>query len=135
MASLLAPGAIYLLAEQLHVSGVLATVVAGLVHGRRGPAIFGPTTRVPGETVWAFVVFLVNGLVFILIGLQLQHILAALDGRTSAELAAAALAVVATVVAVRVVWVFPAAYVPRLISGREEHQRPRRAARFLRLPR
>ena len=115
MASLLAPGAIYLLAEQLGVSGVLATVVAGLVHGRSGPVIFGPTTRVRGETVWEFVVFLVNGLVFILIGLQLQDVHEGLDGRTTGELVSAALAVVATVVVVRVVWVFPATYLVRLV--------------------
>jgi Na+/H+ antiporter len=74
MASLLAPGTIYVLAEHLAVSGVLATVVAGLVHGRSSSRIFDPTTRVPGETVWQFVVFLINGLVFILIGLQLRSV-------------------------------------------------------------
>ncbi len=50
-ASLLTPGAIYLLAERLEVSGVLATVVAGLVHGRSGPVIFEPSTRLRGQTV------------------------------------------------------------------------------------
>jgi len=115
LASLVAPGAIYVAAERLGVSGVLAVVVAGLVHGRSGPRIFEPATRVPGATVWAFVVFLINGLVFMLIGLQLREVRAGLAGRPPAELAAAALAVVATVVVVRFVWVFPATYLPRLL--------------------
>lgn len=115
MASLLAPCAIYILAEHLTVSGVLATVVAGLVHGRSGSRIFDSTTRVPASTVWGFVVYLINGLVFILIGLQLPNVRAGLEDQTAAELTAAVLAVVATVIVVRVLWVFPATYLPRLI--------------------
>jgi monovalent cation/hydrogen antiporter len=121
MASLLAPAAIYLSAEHLGVSGVLAAVIAGLIHGRSGSRIFGPTTRIPGETVWAFVVFLINGLVFILIGLQLRNVWAGLEGRTPAELFSAVLAVVATVVIVRIVWVYPATYLPRLIPRVRAH--------------
>lgn len=115
MASLLAPGAIYLMAERLEVSGVLATVVAGLVLGRSGSRILDPDTRLQAETVWKFVVFLINGLVFILIGLQLRDVQDGLEGRSASDLALAALAVVATVVIVRAVWVYPAAYLSRLI--------------------
>jgi Na+/H+ antiporter len=117
MATLLVPGAIYLVAEQLGFSGVLATVVAGLVHGRSGSVVFEPTTRLRGGTVWEFVVFLINGLVFLLIGLQLRGVWAGLSGQPMTELLSAALAVVATVVIVRVVWVYPATYLPRLIPG------------------
>jgi CPA1 family monovalent cation:H+ antiporter len=117
MASLLAPGMIYLVAEQLGVSGVLATVVAGLIHGRSGPLIFEPTTRLRGATVWDFLVFTINGLVFILIGLQLRHVIAALGTWATPELVAAVLAIVGTVVIVRIVWVYPATYLPRLIPS------------------
>lgn len=94
---------------------MLATVVAGLVHGRSGPVIFAPTTRVPGETVWGFVVFLINGLVFILIGLQLRSVREGLADWATAKLAYATLAVVVTVIVVRIVWVFPTTYLTRLI--------------------
>lgn len=115
MASLLAPSAIYILAEQVDVSGVLAVVVAGLVHGRSSPVIFGPTSRMRAGAVWAFAVFLTNGLVFILIGLQLRGVWDGLENWSVGELTAATLAVVATVVIIRGVWVFPATYLPRLI--------------------
>jgi len=115
-ASLLMPVSIYLLAEHLEVSGVLATVVAGLVHGRRGSEIFDPNIRMAGETVWNFVVFLCNALVFILIGLQLRGLRAGLEGRSTSELAVAAAALVLTVIVVRFVWVFTATYLPYLMN-------------------
>jgi CPA1 family monovalent cation:H+ antiporter len=127
VASLLAPGLIYIAAERLEVSGVLATVVAGLVHGRSGPVIFDPSTRLRGGTVWGFIVFLINGLVFILIGLQLHKVWAGLDGRTTAELVSATLIIVATVVIVRIMWVYAATclavYLPRLLPrvGARDH--------------
>jgi CPA1 family monovalent cation:H+ antiporter len=115
MASLLAPSAIYILAEQIEVSGVLAVVVAGLAFGRRDPVNFGPTGRLQAGAVWNFAIFLTNGLVFILIGLQLRGVWDGLDDWSVRELTVAALAVIATVVIIRVIWVYPAAYLPRLI--------------------
>jgi CPA1 family monovalent cation:H+ antiporter len=115
MATLLAPSAIYILAEQIDVSGVLAVVVAGLVFGRSAPSIFAPITRVSGRVVWDFVVFLTNGLVFILIGLQLRGVWDGLENWSVGELTTVTLAVVATVIVIRFIWVYPAAYLPRLI--------------------
>jgi CPA1 family monovalent cation:H+ antiporter len=120
MASLLAPPAIYLAAEKLSVSGVLATVVAGLVHGRSGSEIFGPVSRMRARPVWAFVVFLSNGLIFILIGLQLRAIVEQLGDRPTSDLVTAVVAVVLTVVLMRIVWVFPATYLPRLFASIRE---------------
>ncbi len=124
LASLLAPAAIYLLAENLQVSGVLATVVAGLVHGRSGPIIFDPLSRVFGATVWKFAVFLVNGLVFILIGLQLRGVMQGLNAYTTAEMAIAIGAIIAAVILVRIIWVFPTTYLPRLASRRLRERDP-----------
>ncbi|MGH2549602.1 MAG: Na+/H+ antiporter, partial [Thermomicrobiales bacterium] len=115
MASLIAPSAMYVLAEQIDVSGVLAVVVAGLVLGRSGPTIFGPTGRIKSGAVWAFVVFLTNGLVFILIGLQLRSVWSGLGEWSARELTFATIAVVAAVIIVRVIWVYPATYIPRMI--------------------
>lgn len=113
--TLLAPIAAYLPAERLHVSGVLAAVVAGLILGRRSPSVLGPSSRLSGQAVWNFVVFVINGLVFILIGLQLPTVLEALAERPVGELLGAAAAVSLTAVVVRIAWVYPATYLPRLL--------------------
>ena len=79
----------YLIAERLHVSGVLAVVAAGLVVGSFGPRGMSPTTRIVLFNFWEYVAFLANSLVFILIGLQVsipllitywQPVLAAIAG-------------------------------------------------------
>src|SRR5438128_12019883 len=73
--SLLTPLAAYLLAERIHVSGILAVVTAGIYLGWHGPIIVSSRFRVPAYAVWEMVVFLLNGFVFITIGLQLPRIL------------------------------------------------------------
>jgi CPA1 family monovalent cation:H+ antiporter len=106
-ATLIAPTAAYLPAEQLHVSGVLAAVVAGLILGRKSPTLLGSTSRLSGGAVWGFVVFVINGLVFVLIGLQLPEVLEALAERPVMEVAVAAVAVSLAAILVRIAWVFP----------------------------
>jgi Na+:H+ antiporter len=77
LTTILAYGA-YLLAERFHVSGVLAVVAAGLVNGNLGPAGMSPTTRIVIFNFWEYVAFVVNSLVFLLIGLDIDvHRLAA----------------------------------------------------------
>ncbi|HZY56774.1 MAG TPA: cation:proton antiporter, partial [Rubrobacteraceae bacterium] len=85
--SLLTPFVAYLPAEELpayiqddlHFSGVLAVVAAGLYLGRRGPYVISPETRLQGYAVWELVTFLLNGLIFILVGLQLRGIVEGLS--------------------------------------------------------
>jgi CPA1 family monovalent cation:H+ antiporter len=115
--SLLTPFAAYLLAEQLGVSGVLAVVTAGLYLGRRMPELLNFKTRLQGGPVWEMVEFLLNGFVFILIGLQLPAVLRALSGHehSIAQLIWDALLMSLAVVVIRILWVFPATYLPRLI--------------------
>lgn len=117
--SLLAPFGAWLPAEALGVSGVLSVVTAGIVVGRRAPRIMSSDTRVLGSGVWQMLVFTLNGLVFILIGLQLPTILDNLSAsRSFGELASWAVVVSVTVILVRLVWVFPGTYLPRLLSAR-----------------
>jgi len=71
LTTVLAFGA-YLLAERLHVSGVLAVVAAGLVNGNAGKRGMSPTSRLVLFTFWEYVAFLANSLVFLLIGLQVD---------------------------------------------------------------
>lgn len=139
--SLLSPFAAYLLAEEgPHLiwhellgfpgepffSGVLAAVAAGLYVGRMSPALMSSSSRLEGGAVWGVVVFLLNGLAFALIGLQLDGILEALSESeyTVADLILYAAAVSLAVILVRVAWVFPATYLPRWLSRRVRERDP-----------
>jgi Na+/H+ antiporter len=115
--SLLTPFVAYLAAERLGVSGVLAVVTAGLYLGRRMPELLTFKTRLQGGPVWEMVEFLLNGCVFILIGLQLPEVLGALshDPIPIQRLVWYALVISVAVIFIRILWVFPATYLPRLI--------------------
>src|SRR2546425_11329542 len=114
--SLLTPFLAYLPAERLHVSGVLATVAAGIYLGWHSPLTIRARTRIPLYAFWEIVSFLLNGLVFITIGLQLPGIVRGLRGESLDSLIRDALLVSGAVVLVRIVWVFCATYLPRLLS-------------------
>ena len=114
-ATLLAPVAAYLPAEELGVSGVLATVTAGIYLGRRGSALVPAVSRLRAVAVWEVVIFLVNGLVFILIGLQLPTVLETVGDRPLGELLWAAAAISLVTIVVRLAWVYPATYLPRIM--------------------
>jgi CPA1 family monovalent cation:H+ antiporter len=117
--SLVIPYLAYLPAEQLHASGVIAVVSAGLYLGYRSSRILASDARVLGTSVWAFVTFILNGFAFLLIGLELPLVLDAV--RTSGvptEVAIGSLvAVCLAVVVARIVWVYPGAYLPRLVPS------------------
>ena len=113
--SLLTPFVAYLAAERLHVSGVLAVVTAGLLIGWRAPEVTSFRTRLQGGPVWDMIEFLLNGVVFILIGLELPEILHRLSGRSISQLIWHATVISVAVVLVRILWVFPATYLPRLM--------------------
>ena len=115
--SLLTPFVAYLAAERLGVSGVLAVVTAGLYLGWRIPEITSFRTRLQGGPVWEMVEFLLNGFVFILIGLQLPEVLRALSGNPIPirQLVWYALLISLAVILIRILWVFPATYLPRLL--------------------
>ncbi len=114
LVSLLIPFAAYLPAEELHVSGVLAVVTAGLVVGRRLGTMLSPSSRLLWLTSWKMVGFVLNGLAFILVGLALPDVLAGLrsDDMPLAELAGLTVLVVAVVIGVRFAWVFLTSLLP-----------------------
>lgn len=115
--SLLTPFAAYLGAERLGVSGVLAVVTAGLYLGWRTPEILNYKTRLRGGPVWEMVEFLLNGFVFVLIGLQLPEVLKGLSGNSIPvpRLIWYSVLVSLTVIIVRILWVLPATYLPRYV--------------------
>lgn len=112
----------YLAAESIHLSGVLAVVAAGLYVGRRSPEVLSPTTRQEGQAVWSMATFVLNGLAFILIGLQLPTIARTLAGRPLPDLILYAGLVSLAVVVIRVLWTFPGAYLPFLIPYVRRHE-------------
>ncbi len=124
--SLLTPFAAYLPSEQLGVSGVLAVVSAGLYLGWRAPEIIGSRMRLQAGPVWEMIVFLLNGFVFILIGLQLPEVLQGMSARSIPVpgMIGYALLISALVIVVRFVWVFAATYLPRLFSKKLRERDP-----------
>lgn len=108
----------YIGAEALHVSGVLAVVTVGLMIGWRQHSFLSAHNRVQARAVWELVVFVMEALVFILIGLALKDIVGTLGGPGASLLSAMpfALAVTAATIIARFIWVFPATYLPRFLS-------------------
>lgn len=121
--SLLTPFAAYLLAERAAVSGVLATVTAGVYLGWHSTAL-SARTRLQAQAFWEMVAFLLNGFIFVMIGLQLPGILRALSHEPLSRLTTYAVVISATVVLVRIAWVFPATYLPRWLSARMRARDP-----------
>jgi CPA1 family monovalent cation:H+ antiporter len=112
--SFLVPFAAYIPAEAVGVSGVLAAVSAGLYVGRKSARILSPASRLQAEAVWGVLTFLLNGLAFILIGLQLRALVEVLRAQqfTFGELLSYGALVSLVVIVVRLLWVFPGAYLP-----------------------
>ncbi len=114
--TILTPYAAYLFAEHLGTSGVLAVVTCGLVLSRHSSHLFSPATRLTAVSLWNFLTFMLNGLVCILIGLQLPTILRLLEISFVQAVGYAAV-VCAAIIVLRIVWVIPGAYLPRMLPS------------------
>lgn len=130
--SLLSGYAGYVPAEALHASGVLAAVTVGIVVGWRAPRISTARMRLQGYAVWETLVFLLNALLFVLIGLQLPIILDGLAGESAATLIGPAAAVSLAVILTRIAWVNTLPFVIRALDRRPQ-QRERREGWSLRM--
>jgi CPA1 family monovalent cation:H+ antiporter len=116
--ALLTGFAAYLPADALHVSGVLAVVTAGLYLSSKDASTMSARTRLQSKAAWEVITFLLNGLLFILIGLQLRTILESLSPGSLRFIIRGCLLVSGTVILVRILWVFISTYVPRAFSRR-----------------
>ncbi len=122
--SLLSGFAAYIPATALGLSGVLAVLSMGIYLGRKGPSTVSSRTRVQAEQIWEIVVLLLNGLIFILIGLQLNNVLAKLTETSVTTLIWYAVVISITVILTRLIWVFPGTYLPRFLSHRIREKDP-----------
>jgi Na+/H+ antiporter len=119
--SILTPYVAYLGAEALHASGVLAVVVCGLYLGRKSSHFFSPNVRLQASAVWDSLTFILNGLVFVLIGLQLPYILDAIRDHSRKELLLYGAAFSVFLIVLRLVWVYPGAHLAYFIRRRLLH--------------
>jgi Na+/H+ antiporter len=120
----LAPFVAYLVAEEIHVSGVLAVVSAGLFLAWYSSEVFSQQTRLQAQGTWSTILFVLNGIIFILIGLQLPRILETTGDASFSELLLYGGIVSAAVIVGRIIWVFPGAYIPRWLSKRIRETEP-----------
>ena len=112
----------YLAGEAVHSSGVISVVVCGLYLSRKSATFFSPQVRLQTTAVWDALEFLLNGLVFLLLGLQLPSVLAGIQGYSRIRLFVYGLAFSAVLIALRLIWIYPAARVTYIIRRRIQHQ-------------
>jgi Na+/H+ antiporter len=120
--SILVPYAAYLTAEELHASGVLAVVAAGLHLGRKSSEIHSPGVRLQARAVWSSLEFILNGFVFVLIGLQLPLILAGVRELSAGRIVWYGALFSIFLILLRLIWTFPGAYVAHIIRTHLLHQ-------------
>jgi monovalent cation/hydrogen antiporter len=116
----------YLPAEELGLSGVIAAVTTGLYMGWHTPQLTTPLMRLQGVAIWEILTFLLNAVLFLLVGLQLPNVIERLSGNSAGELILWSALVSGVVVAVRLLWMFMVPYTVR-VAGRQASDGPRRA--------
>ena len=116
--SLLGAWGSYMVGEMAHVSGVLSTVSAGLVLGWRQHDLFPAFVRIQANAVWNVLVFLLESLIFVVIGLSLHAVLTRLEatGTSLWSLAGPVAAIAGAMTLARFVWIIPLTYIPRFLS-------------------
>lgn len=120
--SLVVPYATYLAADAAKASGVIAVVACGLLMSRRSSSFFSPRVRLQANAVWDALEFLLNGFVFVLIGLQLPYVLSGIRGMSTIGLVGYGFAFSAVLVLLRMAWMFPAARAAWWVRTRIGHQ-------------
>ena len=111
--SVITPFLAYWVPEHFGGSGVLATVTAGLYISWNGFRLISAATRLQGVFFADFLIYLIEGMVFLITGLQARTLIAGIGGYSISELAISAAVLSAVVIVARFVWVFPATYLPR----------------------
>ena len=123
--SLMTPYLAYWVPEHLGGSGVLAAVAAGLYVSWKGPLLIPAATRLQGIFFWDLIIYLIEGFVFLVMGLQARTLLERIEGYSLSSLLFAVAVVTLVVIVARFVWVFPAVYLPRWLSPALEKRDPK----------
>lgn len=122
--TLISPYIMYITAEHFHVSGVLSVVTGGLFLSFRSQDIFNYETRLQTLAIWNTLIFLLNGFVFILIGLQLPAIIRGMEHYSVGEGILYAVIISVVAILIRIIWVFPGAYIPRWLFKQIREKEP-----------
>ena len=120
--SIITPYFAYLVGESLHSSGVLATVVCGMYLGHQSSLYFSTRARLQSAAVWDTLSFVLNGIVFILIGLQLPYILSEIRNYSLLHLILIGALVSAVVIILRLLWMYPGAWASSWLRHHLQHQ-------------
>jgi Na+/H+ antiporter len=111
--SILTPFLAFWPPEHLGGSGVLATVAAGLYTSWNGPRLISPATRLQGIFFWEFFSYAIEGMVFVITGLQARTVISRIGHYSFSQLALSVAVITAVIILARFVWIFPATYLPR----------------------
>lgn len=120
--SILVPYATYLAAQAVHASGVLAVVSCGLLLSRRSAHLFSPSVRIGAWSVWESLTFILNGLVFVLIGLQFPAVRNSIHNMSLSTIAMYGVVFSAILILLRLAWVFPGAHLAHWIRASILHK-------------
>jgi CPA1 family monovalent cation:H+ antiporter len=116
--SLLTPFAVYLAAEAIGASGVIAVVAVAMYVGRRIPEVTSPALRLQSTSMWTVTTFLLESLIFIIVGVELPRMIRDVDSHTLRSMVWEALIAFVCIVVVRMAWIFPSTYIGRRIDRR-----------------
>jgi Na+/H+ antiporter len=123
--SVVVPYAAYLAGEEIRASGVLAVVACGLYVSRQSATFFSPSVRIQVDGAWNALTFVLNGIVFVLIGLQLPYVMAAIHGQYGLSTLLEYGAIFSVVlIALRMVWVYPAVRIAGLAKWKKREEDP-----------
>jgi Na+/H+ antiporter len=122
--SLITPYLAYWIPEHLGGSGVIATVACGLYISWNGPLLISSATRLQGIFFWDLVIYLVEGLLFLLTGFQMRLLFEKSKAFPLQDILLATALVAVIVIVARFAWVYPATYLPRLVSKRIRERDP-----------
>jgi len=122
--SILTPYIAYWPPQHLGGSGVLATVVTGLYVSWNGFSIISAATRLQGVFFWDVLVYLIEGIVFLMTGLQARTLIIGMGTYSLSVLAGSAAVVSVAVILARFIWMFPATYLPRRLIPRIAREDP-----------
>ena len=120
--SILVPYAAYFFADAAHASGVLAVVASGLFLTRRSPYMFSPSVRLQIQSFWQSFTFVLNGIVFVLIGLQLPFILQSIRGYSHTQLLLDGAIFSVVLIVLRLAWVYPGSWLANFVHCRLNHK-------------